>query len=252
MPTKAKILSLKSERKLLLSNCKRLVKRSEKAQIFLKIGREYTKAAAKVIAEGTKTSSRNIFGETYFTESLDAPDLFILAQAGLIQEWHIFLHSVFGKVVLYYLKTNRPEQLPSQRFNLNKMIPSSLPNMRQSVSDAAKEAFSGLGYRDRINKLRGIFGIDIPQSDEPEKNHIEKLDSEMSKHVAIRNIFQHHRGIVKKRILLKIGRNYIKILGEDGNEKEFKQDEPLKLTSQEINRLNGVIKEYSKLFEVLP
>lgn len=252
MPTQAKILSLKSERKLLLSNCNRLVKRSEKAQIFLKIGQEYTKAAAKVITEGTKTSSRSIFRETYFTESLDASDLLILAQAGLIQEWHIFLHSVFGKVVLHYLKTNQPEHLPPQSLDLKKLIPGSFYNIRQSVAEAAKEAFSGLGYQQRISMVRSIFGIKISQLEESVRRHREELDSEMRKHVTIRNIFQHHRGIVKKTYLLKIGRECFKILGEDGKEIEYREGNSLELTLPEINRLNKVIKNYSILFEVLP
>lgn len=239
MAKKKKKLALKKHRQLLLENCEQLITRFEASKDFLEVGEASTKAAMKHIASSGPSDAG--ISRSYFIGSLKASDLLVLVHAGLIQEWNIFLDSVFGEVILHYLEIGDRSNLPSQRFDLKKVDPRSLPVLRSSISNAARESFSFEPYNKKVEALCSIFNI--------KKNS--DLDKEMTKHVEIRNIFQHNRGEIRETDLEKIGQDCFEVLDGDGNIKQYRNGEKMLLGLPEIERLNKIIKQYSKKFEVL-
>ena len=231
--------SLKKHRRLLLANCGDLITRFETGKDILEVGEVSTKAAMKIMTLSSAPDAGP--SKSYYVGSLKAADLLVLVHAGLIQEWNIFLDSIFGEVLLYYLEIGDRSKLPSQRFDLDKLEPKSLPDIRSSISNAAKESFSFDPYNKRIETLCGIFNIKKDSA----------LDKEMTKHVVSRNIFQHNRGEIRETDTAKIGQNHFEVLDEDGNRKQYTEGQKIVLTLPEIEHLNAVIKQYSEKFEVL-
>jgi len=234
---KEKIATLRKE---LIDNC-------NEAKNLLQAGDRLIGEGSKSIAQST---TNGIGGaETSYTETVDASkydskliqNVRILVHAIVIQEWHIFLNEVFGEAVMYYLKggkLNKPPsgQLELKRFNATRKI----TEMRENIYDSAKERFGGLGYKDRIDKLRGIFGI---SSDEFCKT--------IKKHVMIRNIFQHHRGIVRKSDIKEIAEpgQDINVLNDDGDVRSFSAGMKIVLSNAEIEELLKAIEKYSEVFQ---
>jgi len=251
MAKKTTTLKLTRERSLLLRNCDKFIDRFTKAKLAVEVGQVSTKAAVQYITS-SDTSSAATAEQDYFADAMGVSELLVLVHAGLIQEWSIFLDFVFGKVVLHYLETDMCDALPLQKFNLKKIKATSFYDMRVSISQAAKESFSFENYDEKIKRLRSIFGIKSSQMNEEAKKHLEALDAEMKKHVEIRNVFQHNRGIIRKRDLTAIGQQYFELLDDDGNTRQYKKDDEMVLSKPEIENLNELIKKYSEKFEVLP
>jgi len=224
----------------LLANCVELITRFAAVKNILEVGEASTKAAIEIMTPSGASAAGS--PGSHYVDSLKAADLLVFIQAGLIQEWNIFLDSIFGEVVLHYLEIGDRSKLPSQRFYLDKLDPNNLPDLRSSISNAAKESFSFHPYDKRIETLCSIFNI--------QKNS--SLDKEMKKHVEIRNIFQHYRGEVRKTDIEKIGRNYFEVLDENKKIKKYYEQDKLELTLPEIEHLNQTIESYSEKFEVLP
>ena len=178
----------------------------------------------------------------YFADSMGKSVLLILVHAGLIQEWNIFLDSVFRKVVLYCLETNQLDRLQCVEIDLREITPISLSAVRESISSAAWYSFAFSPYNKKTGQLRTIFKT---------KENDEALNDEMKIHVEIRNIIQHHRGIIREDHLKRIGKDSIKILNEKGELTPHSVGVEIKLSLPAIKKLNQTINEYSKQFEVL-
>lgn len=244
-------VKLKRHRQTLLRNCQRFVGRFESAKSYLEIGQQAAEAAAeRIVSSGT--SSAKVLTHSIFTDSLQASDILVLVHAGLVQEWTLFLDSVFSEIVLYYLKIRDPAKLPSQKVDLRRIDPKNLTTIINTISDAAKMSFSFQAYEDKIHTLRDTFSLKSSQLDPPLKDYLELWDFEMTKHVEIRNIFQHSRGKVRPTDLDKIGRTYFDLLDDNGNKIKYTKDHEIVLTLKEIEHLNEIIKLYSEKFGDLP
>jgi len=224
-----------------------IVGKWQASEAYANVYRKYTPGSRH--PRGPRTSS------TGYESTPDPKTITILispAHAALVQEWIIFVSSVFARSVLYFLETNATSRLPKQTLRLNKINSSSLRNMRESISEAVKESFSYEGYSKRIKTLRSIFNIKEAQLENHEKKQqVEELNNEMIKHVAIRNIFQHNRGKIRKDDLEGISPQYFELLNENGKKKKFVENDDIILSFPEVVFLNKTIKHYSKLFEVL-
>lgn len=243
MAKKPKPLKLKKVRKQLLDRCNDLIKRFSEAARYLAIGH----ATDQIVRQGTaginsrskKTSSSSTTTQ-YQAEPTGRQDLLVLIHATLIQEWLIFLDCVFGEAVLHYLKEGLPSRLPSMSFKLNKVKPESLVQMRKSICNSAKDSFSFTSYPRKITTLLKLFDVEIN----------ENIQAEMKKHVTVRNIFQHNRGLVKESDLAE-GQQYFELLNERGGKSKYYRDEKIILSFPEIENLNQIIKNYSEKFEEL-
>jgi len=243
MAKKVKTLKLTKYRKPLLYNCDSLVTRFETASLTIEVGQASTKAAIALMSSSTRSSATMAAKHKISVDNMAKSELLVLVHAGLIQEWNIFLDTVFSKVVIYYLETNKWNALPSQKIDLKRIRANNLVNMRESISEAAKEAFSRRSYKERIKTLRKIFQV----------KH-STIDTEMTMHVEVRNIFQHHRGLIRRTDLDKIGQpagGYFELLDENKKQKRFYDCEKIELSKPEIDNLNGIIKNYSERFEDL-
>lgn len=253
MPTNRPSLNLRGLRTKLVGNCDGLVE-----QYAMIIGKwQASEAYANVYSKYTPGSRHPGVARTSSTGYEYTPDpktitiLISPAHAALVQEWIIFVSSVFGRAVLYFLETNATSRLPKQPLRLNKINPSSLRNMRESISEAVKESFSYEGYSKRIITLRSIFNIKEAQLENHEKKQVEELNNEMIKHVAIRNIFQHNRGKIRKDDLEGISPQYFELLNENRKKEKYVENDEIFLFWPEIEKLNQTIKNYSKKYEVL-
>lgn len=254
MPRKQKSLSLTQLRDELVVNCDELIERYTIIIGKLQVGEATTKAVQIYMTcssqpGGAKTDSS---GQPSSPDPKSISLLLSPAHAGLVQEWLIFLDAIFGRAILHFLETDTPDRLPKRpSLYLNKIKASSLVNIRESISDAAKESFSFVNYTDRIKILRRIFKITDEELQSSDKEQTQKLNAEMKKHVTIRNVFQHNRGKIREDDLAEISPRYFELLTEDGKKDKYYINDEIILSMLEIESLNKTIKDYSKKFEVL-
>ena len=233
-------------KKKIATLCKELIDNCNEAKKLLQAGDLLIGEGSKSIAQSTTTDAGG--AESSYTKTVDASkydskliqNVLILVHAIVIQEWHIFLNEVFGEAVMYYLKGGELNKLPSGQLELKRLNATrKITKMRENIYDSAKERFGGLGYKDRINKLRGIYGI---SSDE--------FCEMIKKHVIIRNIFQHHRGKVRKsdiKEIAELGQD-INVLDDDGDVRSFSVGMKIVLSNAEIENLLQAIEKYSESF----
>lgn len=236
-------LSLKNIRKELIERCDAFIKIFTESQKLLTLGGIVIQAHRKKFVSQGSTITIDLKDSTT-AESY----LLVLIHAGLIQEWLIFLDSVFEEGVRYFLKYKLVDRLPSISFNVKKVKPIRLVEMRESICFALKDSFSfSTNYPYKINKLNKFFNYNPDKQPE-----IKELQSEMKKHVTVRNVWQHNRGFVRPRELDAIKpKDYFDILGVDGKPRQYRNGDKIELTKNEIDSLNTLIKNYSKKFEVL-
>jgi len=221
-----------------------LVKRFLEAELLLTIGHKTKRAVKgqKLPGEQWLNTSSNIVGGQIELVPVGLSDLLVLIHAMLIQEWLIFLDSVFGEAVLYCFKNGLTDRLPSMSLNIKKMETDSLVKMRESICFALKEVFSFINYPDKIRIIHKISNVSCD----------EVLKQEMKKQVTVRNVFQHSRdGEVRQRDLDVIDSRSFEILDDSGNVQPYKLGDRIKLSKPEIDRLIETIKLYSQKFEVL-
>ncbi|MGD9110023.1 MAG: hypothetical protein PVG93_03690 [Phycisphaerales bacterium] len=228
-------------RKELLNNCDEAQNLLRAAQRIIPAGSEYLETQSV----GTETEK----DEATFTGTLSPSryshklmhNILVLVHAIVIQEWHIFLNEVFAQAVLHYMKGGKLKKPPSGQLELRRLgATRKITEMRESIHDSAKERFGGLGYKDRIDRLRGIFGISFCG-----------LDEMLKKHVVIRNIFQHHRGKVRESDIKEIDEQYqdIDVIDDDGDVRSFSAGRKIVLSNAEIKKLQETIEKYSEKFE---
>jgi hypothetical protein len=239
MAKKQKLLRLNKIRASMLKNCNEWLSRFDRIQVNLSVGAAATSAYQKQTSQITDNSQSQQW-EIQKTSTHES-DVIILIQTALVQEWNIFLDSVFCDTVLYLLETGNVEKLPSERLDLKKIVPTGFSHLRKSIANAASESFSFKPYDQKIDILCKIFNTndELPQK------------SFLKKHVEIRNIFQHNRGIVRQTDLDKMGEANFVISQEDQTKKTYSVGEMIILTLCEIQKLNNAIKDFSIKFEVL-
>lgn len=231
--------NLRTIRKRLIENCDVLIENLRKAYEHFILGQAVTRAQAAMgttlegeDTEGTAPEPQNI------KIDLSAPELFQLTHAILIQEWHIFLDSIFKEAVLHYLRKKRNDKLPKIRLQLAKLDLEKPSTLRESISEEAKVAFSPMPYETRLSTLIKLLGIS------PDKN----LKVKMNNHRLIRNCFQHNRGVIRSRDLPACG--FFELINDKGEKVKYTEGQQLELSRADIIELNQIIKDFSRKFEV--
>jgi len=221
----------------MLKNCSDWLSRFDRIRVNLSVGAAATSEFQKKMSQSTAGSQQWDVQPVSTHES----DVIVLIQAALVQEWSIFLDSVFYAAVLYFLETGDIVKLPPERLDLKKIVPTGFSNLRKSIATATSESFSFRPYDYKIEILCKAFKVTdgLP------------LKSVLKKHVEIRNIFQHSRGIVRQTDLDKIGGAGFDILQEDQTKKIYGVGDTIILTLCEVLYLNKAINEISIYFEVL-
>lgn len=255
MPRKQTSLFLTNLRDVLLDNCDKIIGQYKIIIGNLQVGEATTKAVQTYIPVVSQSGE----AKTGSSGQISPPDpknislVLSPAHTGIVQEWLIFLDAIFGRAILHFLEMDIPDRLPKRPpIYLNKIKPSSLVNIRESISNASKKSFSFIHYPDRIEILRRIFKITDEELQNPKKEHTQKLNSEMKKHVTIRNIFQHNRGKIRVDDLPEISPQYFELLNGNGKRENYYENDDIILSMPEIENLNLIIKVYSRKFEVLP
>ncbi|RPJ78268.1 MAG: hypothetical protein EHM20_04300 [Alphaproteobacteria bacterium] len=237
MAKNIKTLSLNNLRTELIKNCSNWLSRFNTIRIHLSVG----EAAASKLQAITNQTALGSQPQNIQTVPNQESDVIILIQAALIQEWNIFLDSIFRDVVLFFLETCSVDRLPAARFDIKKIVPTNLSNLRESIASAVSESFSFKPYDQKTEDICSIFNV----------KDVLPLRSFLKKHVEIRNIFQHHRGVIRPSDLEKIGNNPFDILQEDKTKINYVSGDKIILTLSEINDLKKAIEDFSKKFEVL-
>jgi hypothetical protein len=241
----AKTLSLKKVRSQLLTNCKDWLDRFERLKIHLNVGVAATTAYQQNVGQTSSATGRQIDIHAESVQQNSDVDVLVLVHAGLVQEWSIFLDSVFSKGVFYLLKVGNGARLPRETLDLKQLDPANINKLRESIASTASENFSFRPYDKKIKIICDMFGID----DGPGNSASDS--AKMRKHVEIRNMFQHNRGIVRNKDLERIGIKSFKILQDDQSNKDYVEGNKIILTLCEIQDLNKTINTFSKCFEVL-
>lgn len=239
----AKTLSLKKVRNQLLTNCNDWINRFKRLKVHLNVG-----AAAATAYQQNIGQTSSATGDQWNIQAIpehESSDVLVLVHASLVQEWTIFLDSVFSQAVLYLLKVGNVEKLPEETLDLKYLDPSNMGNLRKSIANIACENFSFRPYDKKIKIICSMFGV------EDDSGNSASDSAKMRKHVEIRNVFQHNRGIVRKKDLERIGIKSFKILQDDQSIEEYVEGNKIILTLCEIQNLNNTIITFSKCFEVL-
>lgn len=238
-----KTLSLKKVRSQLLTNCDDWINRFKRLKVHLDVGAAATAAYQQNVGQ---TSSATGDQENFRAiPEHESSDVLVLVHACLVQEWTIFLDSVFSQAVFHLLKVGNAEKLPEETLDLKDLDPSKISNLRKSIAKTACENFSFRPYDKKIETICSMFGV------EGDSGNSTSDSAKMRKHIEIRNIFQHNRGIVRKKDMERIGIKFFKILQEDQTIKEYGEGTKIILTVDEIQDLNKTINTFSKCFEVL-
>jgi hypothetical protein len=140
--------------------------------------------------------------------------------------------------------TELPSQVSIRLDELNGKELKSIKAVREAICSAARESFAFLAYKDKVHILKKAFKVKArgcPHADE----------DEIKKHVVVRNIFQHHRGVVDAGSLGLIGKNTIDLMKDDGTQQSFEERTRIELSPKDISALCKAIENYSEIFEVL-
>jgi len=242
MAKKRKITGLKAERKRLLQNCEELINRFRNTSVCLRVG-EAAAAAYESSSSTTAASASSSQRQCPSLTSLGDSEILVLVQAGIVQEWQVYLDAVFEMIVRHSLITCDLSRLPSRlEIDIKDIDPKSVSTVRGSTAKAARERFSFLAYSEKVKSMCNIFGVNVKSED--------ASVFELRKHVEIRNIFQHNRGTVREDDLRKIGKASYDIR-EPGGVQEYCGGQKIVLTSDEVDYLASVLESFSKNFEVL-
>jgi len=199
--------------------------------------------AKKFITEVSETAS-GLTTSTASIGSVDISKILIYVQGSMVNEWLTFLDSVFRDVVLYLLKT-KSATLPNVTIDLTNVRTTGVGEMRESLADAAREAFSfNTGYKSKVSMLEALFTV----------TRDDELFEQMYKHVVIRNLWQHNEGKIRSRDLAKMGRDgqFISIRKDAAGADRYRVDQKVFLTKAELEHLFDIIVRYSGKFEALP
>jgi hypothetical protein len=233
---KKSTLSLKTERRELLDNCQELISRFRVTSTFLNIGAAATAAMGQQVSTISGASTQT--GNTP-SVCLGPPEILSLVQAAMVQEWHVYLDTLFGAVVAHMLKIHEYSRMPSQTVDIRSIGADSLVEIRQKVATRAMERFSLQPYDRRVDTICEMFNV-----------HSQDASlGELQKHVGIRNIFQHNRAMVRQSDLKQVGKTFFEI--RDGQSaKKYLVGDKLVLTVYEVEQLGNTLEALSKSFEV--
>lgn len=108
------------------------------------------------------------------------------------------------------------------------------------ISEEVKDTFRG--YDELFEQSRRLFNVEESE-----------LFKEMQKQVQIRHIFQHNRGIIRKKDLTDIGNNSpdacFNILDNERKLQSYKEGQEIWLSIPEIQKFYDTIEQYSKVFQ---
>lgn len=241
----AKILSLKKVRSQLLTNCNDWIDRFKRLKINLNVGVAATTAYQQNVGQTSISTGGQVETRAVSVQENSDVDVLVLVHAGLVQEWSIFLDSTFSNGVLFLLKVGNGARLPRETLDLKQLDPANINKLRESIATTACENFSFRPYDKKIEIICSMFDVDNDPGNSASDS------AKMRKHVEIRNIFQHNRGIVRNKDIVRIGIKSFKILQDDQSHKDYVEGNKIILTFCEIQELNETIISFSKCFEVL-
>ena len=223
-------------RKTLLQSCDDCVKRFHEAESFFSKGYAHTIVEDAIGPNLTGISSSSEAIPIPVTKTpTGLPELFVSYHAILIQEWFIYLDSVFGAALLHCLKKHTVSRLPNMDLRLDKLELTNMIDLRKSICSKLEEPFSFRPYPEKIKLLLTMFAVTIDHT----------LQYKMKTHVTVRNIFQHNRGIIRQRDLDEIGRpnGYFELLDHNGSKQEYALQDKITLSKSDIDDLNETIKK---------
>jgi len=236
----------------LLQNCKYAIDRLEAAKDIIEKGSNVLQDTAKMTSTQAATFYSNpitseIIREDAIIPSRDKPhqfkdkivnDVYSVIHGVMTQEWELFLYDIFAEGVIYYLSLGNPKyQLRVKNLKPNIEV----VEIRNHISEEIKESFRG--YEELFKQARTLFNVEEPG-----------FFKEMQRQIQIRHIFQHNRGIIRKKDLAEIGSNgpdaCFNILDDEGKLQSYKEDQEIWLSLPEIQKLYETIEQYSEKFQI--
>lgn len=184
---------------------------------------------------GTQEHLRTI--KFKITDSEIMNSLMILTHGVLIQELERFLYDIFVEGVILYSRGYDLGDI-NHKFSLKNLKPTiELAEMREKITSEIERSM--FGYDKLLKQSRKLFKLDEPE-----------LLEEIKKHVQIRHIFQHNRGIVRGRDIEDNGKRPFEILNENEEIDKYEKGIEIRLSNPEIKRLYRTIEEYSEKFQI--
>lgn len=234
--------NLRTIRKRLIENCDLLMENLQKASEQFHLGRAQQAVTAAMVSTSGGVCTGGTARTVNITVGQSVPELCQLTHAILIQEWHIFLDSIFKEAVLHYLKKRDTNRFPEQiELKLESLDLKDISALRRSISEAAAFSFSFKRYGDRIDKLCKLLAVSTD-------SNFNKFKVEMKKHILIRNCFQHSRGLVRPIDLPKCG--FVELTNDKGDKVPYKEGQKLDLSQADVIELKKIIEDFSQEFEV--
>ncbi|UCE07383.1 MAG: hypothetical protein JSW07_04960 [bacterium] len=256
-------MTLKKIQKELIKKCNSIVQRCETRTKIITKGHVLEGVASGSLSSTVPNSQlthQQSKGTHAYKVTIDASflediqSIITLAQNELVQEWHKYLDEVFIEALRLCLNDVKlHDRLPSMNLPLTELNVSRKPKIIESICIALREPFSFTKYHQKITKLEKLFAIKFESGTDLKKTY-DETSYEVDKHVMIRNVFQHNRGIITSDDFENIGKQNktITILDENGKKYSLAENQKILLSLPEIKYLFSQIKTYSSYFWKLP
>ncbi|MCK5113287.1 MAG: hypothetical protein KAR11_00805 [Phycisphaerae bacterium] len=142
----------------------------------------------------------------------------------LVQVWQECLSNLFRMLVdLHFSQNRRLVELKKRNLSLDFRATVSLEDQ---VTEQICRNFDFEKYSERVKLLNSVFN---PNNEQPE--HL----LQVSKHVQIRNSFQHRRGVVNEFLLKELGLQKISILDKEGTQRDCQLDDDIQISLPEFD-----------------
>lgn len=242
---------VKDLRDKLLQNCKYAIYRLEEGKDMIEKGSgirlDNTKETSTQVATSYSNPTSEITmadatitsgGKNHKFKDKIINDVYSVIHGVMTQEWELFLYDILAEGVIYYLSIGDPKY----QLRLEKLKPTfGVADIRTYIAEEIKDSFRG--YEELFKRTRTLFEVEELG-----------LFKEMQKQIQIRHVFQHSRGIIRRRDLSDIGSNgpdaCIYILDEEGQPQPYKENKDIWLSLPEIQKLYETVEQYSEKFQI--
>jgi len=244
----ARATKLVSRRRLLLDTCEEIRKTFGDGENHLKLGVSVSNLTSAYTSEGAAIGS-DASNSRILDSAPSEPILRFRAacHAALILEWHDYLDDVYGIAVDRCLLKDRSLSRfdkASVDLKLRNLSADSAGALRGSIVREARRAHSFVAYNDKVDNLKRIFPC-------AGKEALRTLRT----HTAIRNTFQHSRGMIRDMDLKELGMaggSPLTLKGDDGQPREFRKGKQIELSKYDIRDLIQAMKDCSEAYKELP
>ena len=150
-----------------------------------------------------------------------------LVHAQMVEKWYDFLNQLFEKIVIdHFSGVKSYPKVPELKVTIDFSIDNST-TLIENIPERAREWFDFIKADKKIGKIEKLLGIRIDQ----------QLKSDIKKHIVVRNLLEHNKGVIRCRDVNELGNQVINLIDDSATSKDFKVGDRVKITFYELLRI---------------